>query len=155
VAGRGRLPFEHLQKQHLVVHRILLVPESSAARTPGKAPKHRRTKTSESRAGLRVPGQCCAKCLRRGAAIGKPFGPVFPYFPCPAGPIQQALRPFLIALLAAGVGWTSADAAGEVRGSAQSQNRGEANAVVWLEAPNPPVVPAAPRIVLDQRNLTF
>ena len=65
------------------------------------------------------------------------------------------MRPFLIALLAAGVGWTSADAAGEVRGSAQSQNRGEANAVVWLEAPNPPVVPAAPRIVLDQRNLTF
>jgi len=30
-----------------------------------------------------------------------------------------------------------------------------ANAVVWLEAPNPPVVPAARRIVLDQRNLTF
>ena len=65
------------------------------------------------------------------------------------------MRAFLIGLLAAGVGWTAADAADEVRGSAQSQNRAEANAVVWLEAPNPPKAPAAERIVLDQRNLSF
>ena len=79
----------------------------------------------------------------------------FPYFPCRAGPIEQALRLFLTGLLAIGVGWTSADAADSVRGSAQSQDRAEVNAVVWLEAPNPPKVARAERIVLDQRNLTF
>lgn len=65
------------------------------------------------------------------------------------------MRLLLIGLLAAGVGSASADAADEVRGSAQSQNRAEANAVVWLETTNAPKAPAAQRIVLDQRNLTF
>jgi plastocyanin len=65
------------------------------------------------------------------------------------------LRLFLTFLVAIGVGSTSADAADSVRGSAQSQDRAEVNAVVWLEAPNPPKAAQAERIVLDQRNLTF
>ena len=62
----------------------------------------------------------------------------------------------MVGLLLAGVGWTSADAVDEVRGSAQSQDRAEANAVVWLEVPNPgPQKALGQRVVLDQRNLSF
>ena len=62
----------------------------------------------------------------------------------------------MVGLLLAGVGWTSADAVDEVRGSAQSQDRAQANAVVWLEVPNPgPQKAQAQRVVLDQRNLAF
>jgi plastocyanin len=53
------------------------------------------------------------------------------------------------------VGWTCADAADDVRGSALSQSRAESNAVVWLEVAAPQKPSQTQRIVLDQRNLTF
>ena len=65
------------------------------------------------------------------------------------------MRHFFLGLLVVGVGWTSAAAADDVRGSALSQARAEANAVVWLEVPSPQKLSQAQRIVLDQRNLTF
>ena len=43
----------------------------------------------------------------------------------------------------------------ELRGTATTDNRPQSNAVVWLDAPNAPVVPPAGRVVLDQRNLSF
>jgi plastocyanin len=46
-------------------------------------------------------------------------------------------------------------AATDVRGSARSGSRPEANAVVWLETPSAPRAPQRARVVLDQRNLMF
>ena len=46
-------------------------------------------------------------------------------------------------------------AAAEMRGSARSGRKPEANAIVWLEAPNTPRTPQAGRVVLDQKNLMF
>ena len=43
----------------------------------------------------------------------------------------------------------------DVQGLARVGGKPAANVVVWLEAPNAPRPPGAPKIVLDQRNLNF
>jgi plastocyanin len=61
--------------------------------------------------------------------------------------------PFLGALLLA---VASAGTAGlDLHGTARAGDRPQANAVVWLEAPNAPVTAENRRAVLDQRNLSF
>ena len=57
------------------------------------------------------------------------------------------------ALLLAFVAAARAD--GELRGLAFSGANREPHAVVWIDAPNAPVLPAPARAVLDQRNLAF
>jgi plastocyanin len=64
------------------------------------------------------------------------------------------LRLFFLGLLIIGV-WSASADGDEVRGTARSQDRPEANAVVWLEVPSPQKARPSDRIVLDQRNLTF
>ena len=67
------------------------------------------------------------------------------------------MRSFIVGLLMAGLWWTLGGTAldSDVRGSARSGTRREANAVVWLDAPNAAKTPQATRVVLDQKNLTF
>jgi plastocyanin len=61
--------------------------------------------------------------------------------------------PFLGALMLA---VASAGTAGlDLHGTARAGDRPQANAVVWLEAPNAPVTAENRRAVLDQRNLNF
>src|SRR5215510_1017103 len=68
-------------------------------------------------------------------------------------PKMRALAIGLTALLCTTALVGAAD--GDVRGSAHSGRRSEANAVVWLEAPNAPPTAQSGRVVLDQRNLMF
>src|SRR5580765_7167406 len=51
--------------------------------------------------------------------------------------------------------WIGAAADSDLHGSAHSRQRPEANAIVWLEAPNAARTPQTARVVLDQRNLMF
>ena len=51
--------------------------------------------------------------------------------------------------------WIGAVADSDLHGSAHSRQRPEANAIVWLEAPNAARTPQTARVVLDQRNLMF
>ena len=59
------------------------------------------------------------------------------------------LGALLVSLVAA------ARADGELRGLAWSGANREMRAVVWIDAPNAPALPAPAKSVLDQRNLTF
>ena len=44
---------------------------------------------------------------------------------------------------------------GELHGCVQVGGRHQASAVIWLDAPNAPVLAAPRKVVLDQRNLAF
>jgi plastocyanin len=64
----------------------------------------------------------------------------------------------VVACLAAILSLTRADAGApefDLHGTARAGGRSMPNAVVWLEAPNLPREPAADKVVLDQRNLSF
>jgi plastocyanin len=68
------------------------------------------------------------------------------------------MRSIIVGLTALGCFGLRAFAADgfDVRGTVRTGDRPEPNAVVWLESPAAPAVPArADRVVLDQRNLTF
>jgi len=64
----------------------------------------------------------------------------------------------LLAGLAAVLSLTRVDAGApglDLRGTARAGGHALPNAVIWLEAPNLPGEPAAVKVVLDQRNLSF
>ena len=50
---------------------------------------------------------------------------------------------------------TAGQAVADLRGTARAGDRPAADTVVWLDAPGAPPRPAAGRVVLDQRNLSF
>jgi plastocyanin len=74
------------------------------------------------------------------------------------GPVTMAAMAVMLGAIGASAGQVS----GDVHGIARQGNRPAVDAVIWLEAPEgaPPAAPrppltASPRVVLDQRNLTF